>query len=497
MADINYISPSSLIPDFGKVSNPGLAGWQQVDQMNDYRDTMDLQKFLSGIGAQKAQLSLEEQIRDLPLKEAQRIRDIQDAGLTTQYAPELKELFVRDRRRTDQKETETLPSSIEATIAGNREKTNKSQTDLFDNKLNSVLSLQGILEQSGDDPAAKALVLQHAAELGIDPNSQLYQYLAKAGDPIDLANRLKGIEGHFRKRKDSIYQSETKLATQNDQLTAKLESARQLLAMKNAGQLDVQALRNMGAVEVAQINARARQAAARVGNQTLNQLAAEAMKNGNPTLARQAMEAMAKAKAAGTTTPMATFLAMQEINKLPEKERTPEAMAAAFEKHLNKFNSMEEMFKGQFTAAPTTGGPIGHQPMWQAMPTDPSLDAQSTNPAAPPNTPTWMMPGATMTPGANSNQNALPGAMGGLTPENEQLVLNDLLQELKNMPQNHPNRPRLIQAIEEQVRRAQTQGSAPPAAAAPVAPAGPANNPINQKFQEFMKNRTKTNEVPR
>jgi hypothetical protein len=519
MAEVNYISPSSIMPQLGQVNVPGLSGWMLGNQERDYRDTMDLQKMLGGIGAQKAQLSLEEQIRDLPLKEAQRIRDIQDAGLTTKYAPELKELFAKDKRRTDTKEESTLLSGIDRINSDNRQHKTKSEIEDYDQRIQSVLSLQGLLENSGDDPTAKMAVLEHAQKLGMSPEDKVFQHLSKAGSSSDLADRLKGIEKHFRQRKDSIYQTESKLATQNEQLQSKLDNQRTLTELLIRGRADVGTARNASAERIAQINARAKAEAVKQVMPSLSQLQAQMIQQGDVKGAQELATLQARVRQAGSLTPVATFLGMQEFNKLPPNERTPEKQAEFIAKHLENFTKMEGVLSQRLMQQPQQqqqeGGAIGTLPrvpnpaqgdsnsplLWS---TESDIINEGTHPDG---VPIWMRPPVQNTvPGSMAKESdALPWAVNNI-PENNSILLHDMLKVYQGMPEGKPKEQMAIaiQEVKDRLSRdasGTSTGNTTPSATQTTVPTqtpmqGPANNPVNKKFEEFMKNRKK-NEVPR
>lgn len=61
MADVNYVSPSSLLPKTDTVPLPAfMLGNQYADQMRDYKDQLSLQNVVSGMGAQKQRGQLED-----------------------------------------------------------------------------------------------------------------------------------------------------------------------------------------------------------------------------------------------------------------------------------------------------------------------------------------------------------------------------------------------------------------------------------------------------
>jgi soluble lytic murein transglycosylase-like protein len=314
------------------------------NQERDYRDTMDLQKVLSGIGAQKAQLSLEESIRDLPLSEAKRQRDIQDADLTRQYAPELKEILVKDKRRTDTKEEALLPSSIELGLSENKRKISDNKMKEYDQAMNHMISLKGILEQS-DDPTTKAMFLEEAQRLGMDPNSQIFKHLSSASNPQTLRQRVDDLEKFFRTKKDEnwITMQRAEIA-QKERETAR-EQTNQLRLLTEQGRND----RNTSNIESRERIEQARNAlrerlAKAQGEKTAKTFEAEAIKRleagdkeGHAYFVQQAL----LAKQAKDNTSIAFLLTQNELAQLPEKQRTPEKRSEIFQKHRKQLNDQE------------------------------------------------------------------------------------------------------------------------------------------------------------
>lgn len=505
MADVNYISPSSLMPQLGQVNIPGLAGAMLANQERDYRDTMDLQKFLSGVGAQKAQIGLEELVRDLPKKEIERQRDIQGAGLDLMFKPGERDLSYRGKVRQDEFDSAVQPSKIGKTISDNERGISNNQLDLVNSRLSHVMGLRDMLED--DDPTSLQRVLTHAQSIGMKETDPVYQHLARSGTPATLRQRLEGMEKALKTQKESIWSQ-----VYGKDVNAEVAETRARLLYDAALNRDrVREESNIRDNNTREAIARRRaqtdalKMAQRVANQGIDQRIVSLRAAGTPEAIKEAEElakfkiAMANAK---TGAQAAMLAAMIEGGK--ETATNPGKLMELFQKHMARFTNVEGILTSQYSGVPSTGGGMGFSfgsressqgtppPAWSTSVAPPTEDG-STGPVVP--------------PGGLARERDMPSAMGRITPENEAQNLADLEAYLaRGGPGSDP--AQLRAAIEEQRRRVEGQGAnavplpQPPAgmgttqeAPAPQAPM-PGNNPVNDAFKEFMKNRKK-NEVPR
>ena len=96
------MSPSSLAPDLRGVQIPGLAGYMLGNQERDYREIMDLQKLLGGMGAEKEQLNLAKAYKDVPEQDATREYNTLDKIIGTQQLPQRKQWELEGLGRTNE-----------------------------------------------------------------------------------------------------------------------------------------------------------------------------------------------------------------------------------------------------------------------------------------------------------------------------------------------------------------------------------------------------------
>lgn len=506
MADVNYISPSSIMPQLGQVNIPGLAGAMLANQERDYRDTMDLQKFLSGVGAQKAQIGLEELVRDLPKKAIERERDIQGAGLDLMYKPGERGLSYQDKVLKSEFDTAVQPSKIGKTISDNEKGVSNNQLDLINSRLSHVMGLRDMLED--DDPTSLQRVLTHAQSIGMKETDPVYQHLARSGTPATLRERLSGMEKALKSQKESVWST-----VYGKDVNAEVAETRAKLLYDAALNRDrsreyMNDENNRVKLELAQRRAQtdALKLAQRAANQNIEQRIVSLRSVGTPEAIKEAEELAAlklKLSSAKNGQQVALLSAMIEGGK--EAATNPGKLMELFQQHMEKFNAVTGILTQQFSGVPQQGGGMGFSfgsrgsaqgpgaPGWSTSVAPPTEDG-STGPVVP--------------PGGLTQERNMPSAMGRITPENEAQNLADLEAYLAaGGPGSDPTK--LREALEDQRRRAAGQPSAPTAplpqppasmgttqaAPAPQAPM-PGNNPVNDAFKEFMKNRKK-NEVPR
>ncbi len=495
MADVNYVSPSSLMPQLGPVQIPGLAGFMLGNQERDYRDTMDLQKVLSGIGAQKAQIGLEEMVRDLPMKQAQRVRDTQDAELTTRYAPEFKELLAKDKRRTDSFDEAVLPSKTSAQISDNDFKVLQNKEKTYDAGMQHLLGLRGILDKT-DDPTVMATFMEEAQKLGMKPDSPLFKHFSSAQNPDTLRERLDNFEKHYRTRKDENWRllEQAKMqAEEKKRQTEMLEAYRRAQLEGNERRWDLD--RDMR-LRIAEMQNRAKLEVASLAKTNLPktyEAEAIARQRAGDTEGAEMFRKLAVQVKQGRDIPSLAFIMSQaELGKLPKEQRTPEKQMELLSQFTNQLNGAVEMRAQQGlrtmgqTGSPGTSG-------WTTGSTE-DLDAQSQNQAAPPGTPEWMFPTHQIPPGAASQERNLKGQIGNLPPENETSVLADLERVYAGMPPG-PAKEAMAKAIEEQKARSARAIGATSSAPQATPPSATATSAIGSEFAKWKASRQ--NEVPR
>lgn len=165
MSDVNYISPSSVLPKLGYTPTGFLGGMQYQQQMQDYGDMMGLSKLMAQMEAQKQREELEQ---GAPVRQSKRLADIATNNSTAATVGRRNEAEVgqlEDKARVSR-------AGVDDTIAQNHaesiQKQGAAALAKFQQDLQGALQLGAILQQNG--PAGAAMVQQKAQQMGLDPD---------------------------------------------------------------------------------------------------------------------------------------------------------------------------------------------------------------------------------------------------------------------------------------------------------------------------------------
>lgn len=197
MADVNYLSPAGLAPKVPEM--PGfLGGMQARRQETDYRDLVELQKAMAGMGAMKTH---EDLVEGAPVRQATRLADIATAqNKPARLEAELQGLLLGNRKSGVEVRQAEANSDVNIQAAraealakipeANRKRILAEQQSILD-------SLDGFSEQVTNSLDPAATMTQMLQKAGVDANHPMARALLQAHqqDPQKgLVNRLDGIK---------------------------------------------------------------------------------------------------------------------------------------------------------------------------------------------------------------------------------------------------------------------------------------------------------------
>jgi hypothetical protein len=384
------------------------------NQERDYRDIMDLQKLLGGMGAQKEALSLDEKMKDVPMKDAERAHKTLGFQIDTEQMPAMKGYALNEGFRKDRLAQSTFPTDIENNEIAGQAKVEGSKAGLFESRLQHVANLAGM----ADGPMGLAQVMEQAEAYGIKPGSKLHDQLSSRTTPEDMKKYLIGLQEHLN--------------------TAK---AKELRGIESREQQKTQELKMRAFI--ADLNARSRE---RVGgahdaaNERIAQTRASAIKNNQNAVkysleqdytrmkeqhgpdspqAKQSLAVLVQSKAAKSAADWAAIFARTEYNKEVEEAKKNKDPSKQVVPHTRMMELLTQGLKafGVNVDVPLdeTGGGAERQ----------QSPGNIDNGIAPP-------------PGALRNESSLRDQMGGLPKSYTEEELSSMYKEFKRMPDGKP-----------------------------------------------------------
>ena len=340
MNDVNYISPSSIMPQLGQVQIPGLQGYMLGNQERDYRDIMDLQKLLGGMGAQKEALSLDEKVKDVPMKDAERAYKTLGFQIDTDQMPSRKGFALNKEFRTDQLDQAAFPTSIEAAGITGQTNVDNARAGQLEARLQHIANLAGMV----DGPMGMAQVMEQAEAYGIKPGSKLHQQLSSRKDPKDMKKYLSGLEKHLNTTKaQGIRAAEAKAAAEAAEWTRREEIAR----LNNQTRVEIGQGNNAATVRAAELRAQAAERNKQTAIRTLQQDYIDKRNRLGPqhpdTLeAKNTMERAPTLRGAGDWAGIFAQRAATEYAEKNKKPMPPQLIMETYEKLRSAFGGSSE-----------------------------------------------------------------------------------------------------------------------------------------------------------
>lgn len=239
MADLNYISPAGIAPDFGKTDMPGLAGYFAADKQRDYENLMSLQKLFALDNLQKQANAQEEYVLGAPVRASGRLKDIATNRAEADTVARRKTAEVVDKELGNIFTQSTQPGKIAATNEDNDTKVLQDKVKRNQMAMSHLMSLEPYL--ANNSPAAYADFMQRARDLGMKENDPIYQHFLQAESTDDLKGRLGKIREHmtytdqkYRQKLDEIMQPTMAKIGSQERIHNQQDATRRYIAELNA-----------------------------------------------------------------------------------------------------------------------------------------------------------------------------------------------------------------------------------------------------------------------